>query len=81
MTDHEEPPPSKLGCTDPQLGAILSQTLGSALSLSPTLGLHVRGCPACQLEQHAFKSLDDAAVELPTGFVSTLRRILEDARG
>lgn len=81
MTDHDESPPSKLGCTEPQLGAVLSRMLGATTPLSPALAAHIRDCPACQLEQQAFRSLDDSAVELPAGFVSTLRRALEDVRG
>jgi hypothetical protein len=81
MTDHDESPPSKLGCTDPQLGAVLSRMLGIALPLPLPLAAHIRDCPACQLELHAFRSLDDAAAELPAGFVSTLRRALEGVRG
>lgn len=75
MTAHDDPLSAKPGCTDPRLGSALSRMLGTPLP--PALAAHARECPACQLELHAFASLDDAAIELPVGFMSSLRRALE----
>jgi hypothetical protein len=74
MTSHDEPLLSKPGCTDPHLGSALSRMLGAPLP--PALAAHAQDCPACQLELHAFATLDDAA-ELSAGFISSLRRALE----
>lgn len=75
MTSHDEPLPSKPGCTDPHLGSALSRMLGTPLP--PALAAHAQDCPACQLELHAFARLDDDDAELPAGFLSSLRRALE----
>ncbi|MCA9706294.1 MAG: hypothetical protein KDK70_10635 [Myxococcales bacterium] len=77
MTLHDDPLPTKPGCTDPHLGAMLSRRLGSVV-LPPELAEHLRLCPACQLEQQTFDSLDDTAVELPPDFLGSLRRALDD---
>jgi len=77
MTSHDDPSPSKPGCTNPDVGAALSRRLGSD-PLPAALTEHLQHCPACQLEQQSFDRLRDSAVELPQGFMTSLRRALGD---
>ncbi len=47
-----------IGCREPALGAVVSQTLGQHDELRPLLRDHVSSCLACQLQRHAFERFE-----------------------
>ena len=74
MSKESQPRQTKMGCVNPAIGDLVSQTLSQ--SIPEDLRAHLAKCPACRLERLVFDSLDQYRVRPSQRLVERIRRTI-----